>query len=191
MSFHSASSQDENSDHVQPHDSEPTTHLQSPSERLQPNGSNLRSRSGHPAPLEDTISIRSISSQCENARDREALLERAISFLERTASLRSFSHFENEGEQPAKETKGLAPCFGQVQTVIVTTMRKTVFAALLLIVTFSVQDSRLLQLTDHLVFAVESGVQILIKEREVLRCMGTGGTMFYALVFLILVMIPL
>lgn len=79
-------------------------------------------------------------------------------------------------------------------------MRKTVFAALLLIVTFSVQDSRLLQLTDHLVFAVESGVQILIsaylkkrgiEEREVLRCMGTGGTMFYALVFLILVMIPL
>lgn len=72
--------------------------------------------------------------------------------------------------------------------------------ALLLTVGFSVKDSRLLQLIDQLVFAVESGVHILvaaylrqrgIEEREVLGCMGTAGTIFYALAFLVLIMIPL
>lgn len=63
---------------------------------------------------------------------------------------------------------------------------------------FLVKDSRLLRLTDHLVFTVEAGVQVFIsaylsqrgiEEREVLRCMGAGGTVLYALAFLV-VLIP-
>ncbi|KAG1854908.1 hypothetical protein F4604DRAFT_1932576 [Suillus subluteus] len=235
MSFHSVSSQHENShcdalleegitsSHSVPsggdalqNEVEPTTH-----DQFEPNGSNLRSRSGHPAPLlEDTVSI--YSCQCGDGpgdhevhdevdrtseypllshihpgpwSSRDALLERAISFLERTASFRSFSHFEDDGrgalyDEAGQETERLAPGF---QAVIISTTRKTVLVALLFILAFSVKDSCLLQLTDHLVFAVESGVHILmgaylrqrgIEEREVLRCMGTGGTMFYALMFL-------
>ncbi|KAG2144074.1 hypothetical protein BD769DRAFT_1383089 [Suillus cothurnatus] len=211
MSFHSASSQHENSDHdgLQ-NEVGPTTH-----DQLEPNGSNLKHRSGHgPAPIEHTTSIRSNSSQCEDGpgdrevhdkvertsgypssmsthiassqreiSSREALLEHAISFLERTTSLRSFSYFESDAHgalyyEAEQKTEGLAPYF---KAVIVTTVQKTAFVALLLIVAFSVKDSRLLRLTDHLVFAVESGVRVLvgtylgqrgIEEREVLRCMG-------------------
>ncbi|KAG1848461.1 hypothetical protein F4604DRAFT_1687735 [Suillus subluteus] len=247
MSFHSVSSQHEDSprdallDGITPSHSvpssrdtlqnevEPTTHVLL--DQFEPNGSNSRPSSGHPAPLEDTMSIRSISSQCENGpSDRkvqdevertsvypssshihtaswsscDALLERAVSFLECTASLRSFSHFDSEDDgrgalydQAEQKTERLAPRF---QAVFISTTWKIVLAALLLIVGFLVKDSRLLQLIDHLVFAVESGVHVLIgaylrqrgiEEREVLRCMGTGGTVFYALVFLVLIMIPL
>ncbi|KAG2747841.1 hypothetical protein P692DRAFT_20875171 [Suillus brevipes Sb2] len=232
MSFHSASSQHENSQHdalldsVTSSDSgssgcdtlrnevEPTTHV----DQFESNGSNLRSRSGHSAPLDDAISIRSISSRCANdpgvreVHDEgectkyppSSLLERAVSFLERTASFRSFSHFDSEDggrgalyDHAEQQTERPAPWF---QAVIISTTRKIVLVALLLTVGFSVQNSRLFQLIDQLVFAVESGVHILvaaylkqrgIEEREVLRCMGTAGTMFYAMVFLVLIMIPL
>ncbi|KAG2740405.1 hypothetical protein P692DRAFT_20822703 [Suillus brevipes Sb2] len=131
-------------------------------------GSILRTKSGYPALLERTMSV---FSQHDNSGN-DALPDGTDNVIGSLAVLRV-----------------------HLQAVITGIARKIALTTIIFMVAFVVKDSRLLRLTDHLVFTVESGVEVLIsaylsrrgiEEREVLRCMGAGGTVLYALAFLVM-----
>ncbi|KAG1850773.1 hypothetical protein C8R48DRAFT_676677 [Suillus tomentosus] len=120
--------------------------------------------------------------------------------LERTMSMCSvFTQYDNNSSEALPEemdnvTRSPPILWVYLEAIIAAIARKTALAIIIFMIAFSVNDdSRLLRLTDHLVFAMESGVHLFIstylsqrgiEEREVLRCMGAGGTVLYALAFL-------
>lgn len=65
---------------------------------------------------------------------------------------------------------------------------------------FSATEHYLFPLTDSYVLSIQSGVNIIIRtyfgvrgeveERDVLQCIGIDGVIFFALVFLVLLVIP-
>ncbi|KAG1863265.1 hypothetical protein DFJ58DRAFT_839229 [Suillus subalutaceus] len=137
-------------------------------------GSILWPKSGYPALLECTMSMYSVFSQHDDSGS-EAL-----------------------PDETDNVTGPLAVLRVHLQAVITGIAQKIALAIIIFMVAFSVKDSHLLQLTDHLVFAVESGVKVFIsaylsqrgiEEREVLRCMGAGGTVLYTLAFLVLLIL--
>jgi hypothetical protein len=69
------------------------------------------------------------------------------------------------------------------------------FVTFFFVVAFSLKDVHLLHAADNLVLAMECGVSMFIstyfrlrgkEEHKILDCKGTGGSMFFALVFLVL-----
>jgi hypothetical protein len=68
------------------------------------------------------------------------------------------------------------------------------------VLVFSATEHYLFPLTDSYVLSIQSGVHIIIRtyfgvrgdveERDVLQCIGIGGVIFFALVFLVLLVIP-